>query len=445
MFFFVLYGGVGCSIVFLLGPILGLSKGFGGEAHDGYIELARSLVAGFGYVFEEGGTAVFHRPPAYVFMLMPGALLSEMGQKLYVIFLNAACVAGTLCVLRVSAERFIGSCRVGVLASLLFLTNPWVYWMIKNPMSIIFQMFIYALLFFFLYSVLEDLKRNESWGHSIRGAFLLGVVGGVGALTHGVIFPLFIVLSGGLILWNILWRRYYGVLLLGISVFLVILTVLPWSIRNYTATGKIIPVAGNTGIAFYAGNAYWSIVKPGVAPNENIYDATLRHAGVARPYNEVMHFWGLRDADLDQKVTTSAKNFVVSHPLYFSEKFVKNALGYYFPIVWYVLPSREIGNHKTKQIFSLTSIPAWTISVYYFLFWVAIVVSCLRRFDDWGQWMNIFLIFIPGFLLAMSYWPFLTFVGHSLYVFGTLPFLYMCCAYGIENNFFKKVRRGFYE
>ena len=54
---------------------------FGGFAHDGYVELARSLARGDGFVFEPGGAAVSHRPPLYPLMLAPLMLLPEPLQR----------------------------------------------------------------------------------------------------------------------------------------------------------------------------------------------------------------------------------------------------------------------------------------------------------------------------------------------------------------------------
>ena len=53
-----------CVILFIVAPITGLSQNFG-AGNDGYIQLARSIVAGDGYVFEKGGAKVFNRPPMY--------------------------------------------------------------------------------------------------------------------------------------------------------------------------------------------------------------------------------------------------------------------------------------------------------------------------------------------------------------------------------------------
>ena len=80
------------AISFVVRPMMQIERPFGGEPYDGYIELAQNLVAGNGYVSEPGGPKVFHRPPLYPVMLIPGVLLPQSLWRSYVALLNSALV-----------------------------------------------------------------------------------------------------------------------------------------------------------------------------------------------------------------------------------------------------------------------------------------------------------------------------------------------------------------
>src|SRR4051812_25850154 len=81
------------AISFVVRPMMRIDRPLGGGTYEGDIELAQTLVAGNGYVFEPGGSKVFHRPPLYPVMLIPGVLLPQSLWRTYVALLNAALVA----------------------------------------------------------------------------------------------------------------------------------------------------------------------------------------------------------------------------------------------------------------------------------------------------------------------------------------------------------------
>ena len=74
---------VSLIMVQVVRPLLKIDRPLGGEAYDGYLELAQNLVAGNGYVFEPGGHKVFHRPPLFPALLVPGMFLPEAAHRIY--------------------------------------------------------------------------------------------------------------------------------------------------------------------------------------------------------------------------------------------------------------------------------------------------------------------------------------------------------------------------
>jgi len=134
-------------ILFVVSPITGLSRNFG-AGNDGYIQLARSLVAGDGYIFEKGGPPVFHRPPLYPLFLVPVALFPENLQR-FIIVIPQSILVGFIGMMIFKIARQLYNQKIAVIALFLFLINPWVYWNAKNPMTAILQTLLY-LIFIYL-------------------------------------------------------------------------------------------------------------------------------------------------------------------------------------------------------------------------------------------------------------------------------------------------------
>ena len=81
------------TLHFVVRPLAGIHHPLGGDAYDGYLQLAENIVHSYGYVFEPNGPKVFHRPPLYPILLVPAALMSETAARFYVAALNSALLA----------------------------------------------------------------------------------------------------------------------------------------------------------------------------------------------------------------------------------------------------------------------------------------------------------------------------------------------------------------
>src|SRR5689334_449612 len=122
----------GCLfITYALRPLVKVDRPLGGEAYDGYLELAQNLVAGNGYVFEPGGHKVFHRPPLFPALLTPGMLLPESMWRMYVALLNSLFFGAAAGVLLKYARK-VFSLRLATVAWLLFALNPLLLAACKN-------------------------------------------------------------------------------------------------------------------------------------------------------------------------------------------------------------------------------------------------------------------------------------------------------------------------
>jgi hypothetical protein len=401
-------------ILFVVSPVTGLSKNFG-AGNDGYIQLARSLVAGFGYVFEKGGPAVFHRPPLYPFFLVPVALFPEFMQR-YVIVIPQSILVGFIGMMTFKIASRLYNRAVAAVALLLFLVNPWVYWNAKNPMTPILQTFLYLIFAYFIAVELFDRTKFKT----LPAGLIIGAAGAALALTHAAMLPLVCLFLLALFVAAVVRnkKRIITSLVAGV---VAICLIAPWTYRNYVVFHRFIPIAGGSGLAYFNGNIHWAGIEPEPRrPAESYIDASLRVLGMEGTEQTRTHWKGfkdVRDEDLaDEKMAEHIKN----HPALFAKKIVLNAIEYYFPVL--TRPFLVIKRVAAEQ---------YVLTVFHMVLWItAIVGLCCRR--DKGLLLLIGIIFY-----SVWYFPFATFIGHSLYTLGTIPFLCILSAVGI-TGFFKK-------
>jgi 4-amino-4-deoxy-L-arabinose transferase-like glycosyltransferase len=385
----------------------------GGEGHDGYLELAQNLVAGNGYVFQKGGHKVFHRPPLYPVLLMPGAALSKTFARAYIIILNSTLLAGTVTIVFSFGVRFF-SRRIGTCAAALLLLNPFMLYGVKNPMSAICQMFFFSAVLFLTWRLLSTKKPP-----SFQFLILYTAVLAAAALGHATVLLLDCLI---LCVVAFRWRVAAVVCSLGL-----LILVAPWTWRNYRVTGMFIPVAGNAGLAYFAGNAHWGITLPPQAAQEAREDAEFRHAGLPlEKRREWMKYYGFTDPKVDALANERAKAHARNHPGEFAKKFFLNALEYYFPVTFAFFAPEGGPVHELPFPSRITAVSkeALALSVYHLALICCAIVGFARARK----------MFVAKFLLAMwivyalPYFPFLTFVGHALYTYGTLPIIALLAA-----------------
>lgn len=440
-----LYFSILSILIFLvLGPVFHVSAKMGGIGHDGYLELATNMARGNGFVFEPNGASVIHRPPAYVIALIPGMYLPAPLQRVYVVFLNAALAAGTAVFIRMMGMVVSGNTRVASGAVVLFLGNPWIIWSVKNPMAVILQMFIYLLMVYLAFCFVQKTEFEMRW----RGRFFsisFGLVCAVSCLSHGVMLPISIIIIA-LMAFRIIQLREKGKLpVLLLSLLVLGCSVAPWTLRNYHVTGRVIPVVSNSGVTYFGGNAFWGITDSPVQAKESIFQAILRHAGISHPPESVFHFWGVKSPVIDQQFEDAMAMHIKAHPQAFIKKILLNGIGFYFPVLHHlIIPQRHDGEgaDKNKRSILLNRIEVWFISIYYGIIVLSsMLVAFGAKRTSSGVKGSLLLLFLIA-LYAFLYLPFLTFVGHNVYVFGTLPFLYILSAEIISLPYFKRVVRS---
>ena len=400
-------------ILFVVSPITGLSRNFG-AGNDGYIQLARSLSAGHGYVFEDGGPPVFHRPPLYPLFLVLVAIFPENLQR-YVIIIPQSVLVGFIGMMIFRIARQLYNQAVGVAALLFFLINPWVYWNAKNPMTAVLQTFLYLIFAYFTAQELFNKSCFKSW----QIGLIIGTAGAGLALTHAAMLPVVLFLIGILFVKALIKSRKR----ISVSLFaglVVICLIVPWTYRNWIVFHRFIPVSGGSGLAYFNGNVHWrGIEAEPQRKGESYIDASLRVLGIEGTETTATHWKGFKN--IDQEEITNKKMFehIKNHPLLFANKVILNSTEYYFPTF-------------TKSFLAIkyVTIEQWGLSVFHLFLWIPAIVSVFCR-PRKG------LLLLAGVVFySVWYFPFATgFIGHSLYTLGTIPFLSIMAAAGISCFF----------
>jgi 4-amino-4-deoxy-L-arabinose transferase-like glycosyltransferase len=404
-------------------PMLGIERPLGGEGYDGYLELAQNLARGNGYVFEPGGHKVFHRPPLYPMLLVPGTLMPGVTWRLYVAVLNSALFAlGSLSVLLLG-RAMLGN-RTGGVAWLLFTLNPLMLVACKNAIPAMLQTAAYATILYLSYILYLKYRSGEvpSFGFVLGFAAVLWA----GAMSHGTTLVHAFLILGVLGFWAVWRRRWREVKSTFLAGLLLVLGIAPWTWRNYQVTGLFLPVVGNSGLAYFAGNAHWGITKPAVGPEENRNAAELRHMGFdpAR-VKELIRYYGFTDPEHERIANDRAREHMREHPVDFLKKVGLNAAEYYAPVVYYIFPPKGAAGYEMNLIQKLkqpgvlgclglslfSSVLAMLGFAGFCVIWKREPLAAVLLLAAWAAF-------------AVPYFPFLTFfAGRSTYTFGTFPVL----------------------
>ena len=234
----------------VLSQLLPLNEGRNFYQYNEPSHIAWALISGFGYSAPWPHTpvaATAQQPPLYPFLL--AAIFKLAGAYTYsslwiAASLNAFFSALTAVLILRIGKRDFGA-ATGLLAAWV-----WACWQYEAVVSIrLWESSLSALLLMlvlWLLPGLSDSLRASRW-------LLFGTLAGTAALINTTLlglFPFF---------WLWLWASYhrrgrscYTVLLASIAVCFLILV--PWTIRNYVAFHRLIPIRDNFGLELWLGN-----------------------------------------------------------------------------------------------------------------------------------------------------------------------------------------------
>jgi 4-amino-4-deoxy-L-arabinose transferase-like glycosyltransferase len=215
---------------------------FGGIGHDGYCEIAQNLVQHGRYSLD-GVAPTFGRAPLFPLLLVPGAFLRSV--ELWGMILNVVLGVLACAFIFLTGKLFGVSNNKSFLLSLFLAFNPWLIWMTKNGMTYVLTTFLLSLDYWLLGIIYTGNRRPHVF-------LILGITTALTALSHPV--HLVLIMGIGLAIAIILRRNglRFGNIVWCISMLLCgwVMTITPWTLRNYYLTKSFFPVVQGFGYQY---------------------------------------------------------------------------------------------------------------------------------------------------------------------------------------------------
>jgi hypothetical protein len=369
-----------------------------------------------------------HRPPLYPFLIMPLTVLPAWALRTALVIVQGFLLGALGMLLFRLALRLFGE-RAAQASLALLLAYPWTYWHVKNPMAIVLQAVLYlalceTALFLYLDEPPEPQASARHWPR-FDACLNLGLLAGAAILTHGTMLisataVLFLLFAAGV------WRRSTrlaatAAAALAIAVFMVA----PWTIRNWRVAHQFIPVTSNSGLAYFAGNAHWGIGGPRVKPFGDDIAVALQHANIAAARRLDISFFGALDPQLSAELDARAKQHMRAHPGLVAWKSLLNLMEDFFPLFGDAILSPKSSASLVLSENALLSLVHLAL-----LAFAALGLRRLAPVAGVSRATAAVALAAPVVIYVAPYLPFLTYVGHAQYTFGTMPFLDAAAAVG---------------
>lgn len=297
------------------------------EACGAALDPDRQGLLGFGY-WKYGTLSYFpsheitlDRGPIYPLYI---ALLLKVshGWWPYSVQAGQCLLSGLTCLMVFWIARTLWGLRSGVLASTFTAVHPFLLWYtsriwIETLETCLFTTIVAATLYLLL---------KPSW---LR-AGILGLVLGVAALARGVFLPFVAIVPlslGCLKQGKLGWGSRYGALLAGL------LTVLPWSLRNWDLTHHFIPIHLGYGQEFQRGDFMVDTYTKSPFSLIRLWDEGTRTivaplqsltATASLPQREAMPGWQI-EVTLNSVLYRRSLHRYKEHPLFLARKIIVNA------------------------------------------------------------------------------------------------------------------------
>lgn len=208
-----------------------------------YQRLATGLAQGRGYVNSEGVSTAW-RPPAYPLFL--AGFYKLVGIDVRQTTIAQALLGGLTVLLLTALGAMLIGWRRALLAGVIAAIYPGFIWLPRLLLSENLSLFL--LLLTLAAAVLYFRSSQMIW------IIVFGVLCALGTLVRGANLLLPIAVAAGLLITRFReWKQLIAPLSVMTVVF--ILTLLPWTIRNYRVFHEFTPIATQDGLTLYA--SYW--------------------------------------------------------------------------------------------------------------------------------------------------------------------------------------------
>ncbi len=375
------------SLIFFIAFLLRLIVAIKLSAITGdlsYDILATNMLRYHKYTFINVGSFVLPptrftslRAPAYPFFL---ALVYRLFGRSYLsVGIFQSLVGASTCLLTYFIGKKLFSKRVGFLASLIIACYPY---MIYHDTRII-ETSLFALLT--AGGILCLLKIPES--PSLYNQIATGILLGLAALCRPTIlaFVPFGILWIFIYLGGKNWKKVTKIA--GVIVLFLILTILPWTIRNYFVQGRIVSIATNGGYNFLLGNnRLTERVMRQMSSLENIGGMGLITG------EEYRYLSNLSEAERDRWFFQKGVEFINKNPATFLKlagmKFIKLWS-------WNIYP----GTDRLKRLtYSISYAPLLILSL------LGMILSTIFADAKFKRILLLYFLFISFTLMYMLFW-----------------------------------------
>ena len=258
-----------------------------------HIAIVEGLLAGHGFQWNGAPTAA--TPPLYIFML---AGLYGLFHSPAAVRLAQAGLGALGCVIFYGTVRRLCDDVTAAAAAALLAVYPLLAYLAGLHLTENLFLFLLLLVLWQAACVAER--------PTVRRAAWLGALIGLAALTRAV----FVMFLPFLIVWTVgVWglRSPIGYRVFGAALICAAAVIIPWTVRNYAVLGAVIPVQGNAGVVFWAGNnpaADGGLVWPGPG---TWTDGPL-------PDNGRYGWRGVGQAEENRRYLRAAADWITTHP-----------------------------------------------------------------------------------------------------------------------------------
>lgn len=208
---------------------------------DGYDELATNVLGGKGFV--RGGKPTSFHEPFYPFFL--AGIYYVFGHNYLAVQIIQCLLGAIMCIIIYSIAGMLFNQQVAFVSATIAAFYPAFIKSTEKLMTESLFIFLLALAIYFLV--------RQSRKYSFINLIFLGIILGIAALTRSVVLflPFFIMLLSRKVLSSRDCYMKKHILTNSILVLSFILTIFPWTLRNWRIHHSFVPIVTKTGIGFY--------------------------------------------------------------------------------------------------------------------------------------------------------------------------------------------------
>ena len=340
-------------------------------------------------------TVFSFKPPLYPLFL--AAIYTIWGRNFLVVGIIQAFLGTLTCLIIFQIGKMIFDEKIGLISALIFALYPYHIFQGTQVTDTTLFVFLTVLSILYLYKVTE---RSIS-----RNTVIIGIIIGLAILCR----PNMLSFIPFVAIW--LWISFFPNKALALKTItiiftFIILTVLPWTIRNYLVHRELVLLGTNGGYTFWQANNQFtgkyikmrSDLDP-IAFNEDI---NWREKGVHE----------LSEVEQDKWFYREGMRFIYNHPFDFIRL---SGLKFLSLWSWYLYPSSE--SKLKNAIYTLTYGPLLVLAI----------AGIMLTYNRWKQTSLLLFLFLSFTILYM------VFYGKTIYRSPLDPFLCIFSAYALKE------------